>query len=79
MPDRLQLAPGVRVVLDVMPEEVRRAAAALLMLLLTEPVPHQAVPDPEIKNGYRIDASLVTVFYGVWPDEIRVFLIRQNT
>ena len=79
MPDRLQLAPGVRDALDAMPEEVRRAAAALLMLLLTEPVPDQAVPDPDIKNGYRINASLVTVFYGTWPDEIRVFLIRQDT
>ena len=79
MPDRLQLAPGVRAALDAMPEEVRRAAAALLMLLLTEPVPDQAIADPDFKYGYRIDASLVTVFYGAWPDEIRVFLIRQNT
>lgn len=79
MPGRLYLPADVRERLQNLPPEIRRAAAGLLLLLLSEPVPEQAVPDPDVKNGYRIDAPLVTIFYGVYPDEIRVFLIRPNT
>ncbi|MFC7330833.1 type II toxin-antitoxin system RelE family toxin [Marinactinospora rubrisoli] len=63
-----------------LPRRLREQVRDHLAALATGPIPPPgALPDLDVPDAYHVVTAELTMIVGVYPDEVRVWIVRANT